>query len=307
MKQDSKKWSLLFVLVLAVFLVLPAANNRQEEPGSKQAQFKAELANMRAEIKANGYGFTVGINSAAQHDLKTLCGFNRNLPHSFIHLSEALDRVESVSVATDTLPSAYTGISTVPKDQGACGSCWAFAAVGLLEGMILKEDGIEVDLSEQHMLSCNPYDWGCDGGYWPCDMLVNPGSPMESCFPYVATEAPCVSTCPYPYQIQSWAFVTEDWVVPPIADIKQAIYTYGAVQAGVYADRWFQLYTSGVFSRCKRNVRYTNHAIILCGWDDAKGAWLLKNSWDTGWGEDGYMWISYECNRVGEGANYFNY
>jgi C1A family cysteine protease len=259
---------------------------------------------MQAEIEVNGYTFSVGPNPAMRYSLEELCSFRPDLPLPAMHLREAVDNLPDRAAS---LPSSYTGYYTSIKNQGSCGSCWAFAAVGLLESMILKNDGIEVDLSEQYMLSCNPWDWGCGGGYWPQDMLVDPGAAMESCFPYVADEVPCKDTCATPYQIQSWAFVTEDNVVPPTDLIKQAIYTYGAVQAGVWVDRWFQMYTDGVFNRCKKKTNWTNHAIILCGWDDAKGAWLMKNSWGPGWGENGFMWISYGCNKVGDGANYFIY
>ena len=304
-----RKWYLgaVLVVLLAAFVAVPYVQGfeRGQLPDrtEKQAKFQAELDTMRAEIETNGYTFTVGPNPAMQYDLAELCSLRTDLPLPTMHLTQA------VSVLPDRaadLPPAYTGYYTSIKNQGACGSCWAFAAVGLLESMILKNDGVEVDLSEQYMLSCNPWGWGCGGGYWPNDMLVDPGAAMESCFPYVASEVPC-QICPTPYQIQSWAFVTVDNVVPDTALIKQAIYTYGAVSAGVFVDIWFQLYTDGVFNRCKRNPRWTNHAIILCGWDDAKGAWLLKNSWDTGWGENGFMWIEYGCNLVGEGANYFIY
>jgi C1A family cysteine protease len=314
-KALKQKWflGLFAVVAAAVIMVVPSLQaeqrvgiDQENDPVLKRAKLQAEIENMREIIKAEGHEFTVGINPAAQYTIDQLCGLNTNLPLPQVHLRDALDNIANIE-RPEALPSAYTGYATSIKDQGSCGSCWAFAAVGLLESMILKNDGVEVDLSEQHMVSCNPWDWGCNGGYWPQDMLVDPGSPYESCFPYTATDAPCKDTCPYPYQIQSWSFVTEDYVVPPTEDIKQAIYTYGAVQVGVYVDRWFQLYTGGVLTRCKRRVRYTNHAVILCGWDDSKNAWLLKNSWGTGWGENGYMWIKYECNRVGEGANYFIY
>ena len=68
-----------------------------------------------------------------------------------------------------------------------------------------------------------------------------------------------------------------------MAAIKQAIVAYGAVTAYVYVDRTFQAYTGGVYNNTK-TYRYTNHQIQLVGWDDGKGAWLLKNSWGTGWG-----------------------
>jgi C1A family cysteine protease len=315
MKQVLKqKWLLgLFVVAIAaVFVAVPSLQAVQRgsvdeyDPVLKREAIKQEMEAMRAIIKAEGHEFTVGPNPAMQYDLEQLCGLRTDLPLPTLHLKDALKNSADIA-RTEALPSAYTGYSTSIKNQGNCGSCWAFAAVGLMEAMILKNDGIEVDLSEQQLVSCNPYGWGCNGGLWPNDMLVNPGAMMESCFPYVASDVPCNDTCPTPYQIQSWDFVTEDWVVPPTEDIKQAIYTYGAVQVGIYADRWFQAYTSGVLTKCRRRVNYTNHAVILCGWDDAKEAWLLKNSWGTGWGENGYMWIKYECNRVGEGANYFIY
>jgi hypothetical protein len=296
--------------LLVIFFTVPSVQAIQKngspiDPSSKE-KLRHDLEAMRAEIKANGYTFTVGPNPAAFRDLNELCGLNTDLPLPMIHLRDAIDSLPALSTP-EALPAAYTGYSSSVKNQG-CGDCWAFAAVGLFEAMILKKDGIEVNLAEQQLLSCNPWGWGCNGGLWPNDMFVDPGAIMESCFPYTASDTvPCTTSCPYPYALQGWGFVTEDWVVPPVEDIKQAIYTYGAVQAGVYVDRWFQLYTGGVLNKCKRRVNYTNHAIILCGWDDAKGAWLLKNSWSTGWGENGFMWISYGCNRVGEGANYFIY
>jgi cathepsin L len=73
------------------------------------------------------------------------------------------------------------------------------------------------------------------------------------------------------------------------------------VTASVNADNSFMAYKSGVYSSRKK-YKTTNHEIVLCGWDDAKQAWLLKNSWGPTWGINGFMWISYTANRVGEGA-----
>jgi hypothetical protein len=316
MKRALKQKRFLGFFTLAILAVLMVGSSLQADqkvgiddqnnPVVKRAQLQAEIESMRAIIKSEGHEFTIGVNPAVQYDLNQLCGLRTDFQVPTLYMTDSFDRAPGI-IREDALPSAYTGFCTSVKNQGSCGSCWAFAAVGLMEGMILKGDGVEVDLSEQYVVSCNPYDWGCTGGLWPNDMLVDPGCAMESCFPYVASDVPCSESCPTPYQIQSWGFVTEDWVVPPVEDIKQAIYIYGAVQVGVYADRWFQLYTGGVFTKCKKVVNYTNHAVILCGWDDSKGAWLMKNSWGTGWGENGYMWISYGCNRIGEGANYFIY
>jgi len=274
---------------------------RSSDYRNKRLEVKQQLDALRAEIDANGYTFTVGYNPAMQYSIDQLCTFNPDmqLPNRNVIQTTPLTMTES-------LPAAYTGIYSPIKNQASCGSCWAFSSVAQFETAILKKDGVTVDLSEQYLVSCNTYGWGCNGGLWACDMFVSPGCMMEACFPYVAQDVPCV-TCPYPYQAQSWAFVEAQNVVPSIENIKNAIYTYGAVSAAVYVDSNFQAYTSGVLNACKRNARRTNHAIQLCGWDDAKGAWLLKNSWGTGWGENGFMWIAYNCDLVGYGANYIVY
>lgn len=308
-----KKWFLgfLVVAIVAVFVAVPALQAVQKgdldrDPVAKRAKLQAQIEALREEIKANGYTFTVGVNPAMQYDLEQLCSFRDDFELPTMHMEDAVINTDGL-VSPEALPTSFLGYATSVKNQGSCGSCWAFSTIGLTESMILKKDGIEVDLSEQYLVSCNTYGWGCSGGLWANDMIVSPGAMMESCFPYVATDAPCNTSCPYPYSIQSWGFVGTQSAVPPIDSIKQAIYTYGAVSAAVYVDSNFQAYTSGVLNACKVNPRRTNHAILLVGWDDALGAWRLKNSWGTGWGENGYMWIKYGCDLVGYGANYMIY
>jgi len=301
-----KKWlvSLFAVAIVATFVFLPSVQAVQKfnDPISKREEIKQSLEALRAEIEANGYTFTVGYNPAMQYTIEELCGHNPNMDLPNLHA------IQSQPIATvETLPAAYTGIYSPIKNQASCGSCWAFSISAQMETAILKKDGVTVDLSEQYLVSCNDYGWGCNGGLWANDMFVSPGCMMEACFPYVAQDVPCNDACPYLYQAQGWAFVEAQNVVPSVENIKNAIYTYGAVSAAVYVDSNFQAYTSGVMNSCKKSVRWTNHAIQLCGWDDAKGAWLLKNSWGTGWGENGFMWMAYNCNLVGYGANYMLY
>lgn len=291
-------------LSLLVGTTLLAITFATHLPAIEKTDINAEINAMRTEIETNGYTFTVGITPAFDYKPGRLLSPTYNPASPLLPLSEAIIDLPTLE---EELPPAYTGYFTPVKNQGSCGSGWAFSALGTFESIILKKDGIEVDLSEQQLVSCNPWGWGCNGGMWPNDMLVNPGIMLESCFPYAEDDVPCDETCPIAYQAQSWAFLEADYVVPPVETIKQAIYTYGAVQAAVYVERFFQAYTGGVFNKCKKNVGYTNHVVILCGWDDNIGAWLLKNSWSTEWGENGFMWITYDCNRIGEGANVFVY
>jgi len=215
----------------------------------------------------------------------------------------------------DALPSAYNWCSlggcTPVRDQGNCGSCWAFGTVGSLESAILLQDGASKDLAEQYLVSCNTDGWGCDGGWWAHDYHewklgadgTGPGAVYESDFPYTATDAPCGGSYTHHETIADWIFIGSENGVPSTDAIKQAIVDQGPVSAAVCVDSQFQAYTGGVFKPTFVWCFSVNHAIVLVGWDDSLGAWRLRNSWGTEWGEDGYMWIAYDKAQVGYSAN----
>ena len=242
------------------------------------------------------------------------------------------------------LPSAFdwrnlNGVTPV-KDQDGCGSCWAFSTVGLLESNIKIRDGIIEDLSEQYLVSCNTESWSCSGGWWvhdyhewksnPCD--PTPGAVLETGFPYTANDDPCcVGECPcsHSYKIVSWhcigagATKPSCWTgsVPPIDDLKKAIYDHGPISVAVWVGSAFVSYTSmcdgdgvlepnEVFETNETDGSYVNHAVALVGWNDnvgTNGAWILRNSWGTNWGEKGYMYIGYGISNAGSCANYIDY
>jgi putative hemolysin len=232
--------------------------------------------------------------------------------------SEAQTAAGRAAGARD-LPDAFDwrdvdGVTSV-KNQASCGSCWAFGTVGPLECNIKINDGIEVDLSEQWLVSCNRDGWGCGGGWWahdyhewkgdPCDGV---GAVLEEYFPYEALDLPC--DCPYPhdYLIESWGYVTSQNDIPPPDTIKQALLDYGPLSVAVYVNDAFRDYTDGVFNGCGGGQ--VNHGVTLVGWNDnegPEGAWVIKNSWGPGWGEDGFMRIEYGCSSVGYGAAYVEF
>lgn len=217
------------------------------------------------------------------------------------------------------LPSSFNwcdgGYCTGVRDQAACGSCWAFGTVGPFESKILIHDALTKDLSEQYLLSCNTDGWTCDGGWWAHDYHLNmippgqsdAGAVYEADFPYVASQVACIPSLDHHEKIETWAFVGPEYDVPPVADIKQAIYDHGPVSVAVCAGSAFQSYTTGVFETNESCPFDVNHAVVLVGWDDADGAWILRNSWGTGWGESGYMRIGYGISNVGYSANYIAY
>jgi C1A family cysteine protease len=276
----------------------------------------ADIAALQERGKAEGWTFTVGETSATSRSLDQLCGFVR--PADW----RSRARFDPC-VAKTALPAAFDwrarGGCTSIKDQWYCGSCWAFASAGALECAIKIIDGVEKDLSEQWLVSCNRENYSCDGGFWVFDYFKKKGDAckgigavLEHDLPYYSWEGgyyPC--DCPYThhYTIDDWAYIgdgSDD--IPSVNAIKQAIMDHGPVAVSITADQAFSAYTGGVFNACSSD--YTNHAVLLVGWDDRKGsgAWILRNSWgDTWWGEGGYMWIKYGCSRVGEGAAYVVY
>jgi C1A family cysteine protease/predicted secreted protein len=204
---------------------------------------------------------------------------------------------------------------TSVKDQGNCGSCWAFGTVGPLESNILIQDGLVKDLSEQYLVSCNTDGWGCNGGWWAHDYHLNkipPGEPdagavYEADFPYQAANVSCNPPHAHHEKIVSWRYVGSEYGIPPVDDIKQAILDHSPVSAAVCVGSAFQGYSGGIFQTNETCTGYVNHAVVLVGWDDNQGVWYLRNSWGPSWGESGYMRIKYGTSKVGYAANYIIY
>jgi C1A family cysteine protease len=246
------------------------------------------------------------------------------------------DMAPAVIPQVKTLPAAYDSrtLSIVPpvRNQNQCSSCWAFATVGIMEIAIAKSGGLIQDLSEQFLVSCNKHGWNCKGGdiyasiyhlNWFGIAQNAAGAVLESDKPYVATNDYCPIAYPHPYVASSFWTIGEGWPKPSVNEIKNAIVDFGAVAVTVCADIDFQNYTGGVYSSSYNHCLDgsdspdatdhtnhpdgTNHAVVLVGWDDATQSWILRNSWGDGWGENGYMRISYDPNYttsfIGKGAN----
>jgi C1A family cysteine protease len=208
---------------------------------------------------------------------------------------------------------------TSVKHQQSCGSCWAFATVGVLEGLLTIRTGATVDLSEQFLVSCNKNNWSCNGGLFAHDYHKSTlgtlqsvaGAVLEADKPYSASDGTCTPISNHPYSVSSWGYVGTSNTVAATDAIKNAIFTYGPVAAAVCAGSAFSGYSGGVFNTNEASVcggsNSGNHAIVLVGWDDGTQTWLLRNSWGTGWGESGYMRIKWGTSNVGLAANYASY
>jgi hypothetical protein len=312
MSRNMKKWLLIASIVgaLVIFVSLPTlqagsqstdVNQLTQDTLQKREMNRMRIEKMRMELRDEGCEFEIDYNAAMNYRLEDLCGTH---PEFQTRLAESICYNSGVNYTAATLPASYTGIYTPIKDQGQCGSCWAFSTVAGLEAAIKKTSGSTLNLSEQYLVSCNSLGYGCNGGWFAFGMATNPGIILESCFPYVANDVTCkYCTSPVFYKAKNYGTLSSG--VATTTAIKNAIMTYGSVSAAMYCDSYFQAYKSGVFTHNAN--KSPNHAIILCGWDDTKGAWYLKNSWGTSWGISGFMWIKYGVCKVGYGASWCSY
>jgi C1A family cysteine protease len=196
------------------------------------------------------------------------------------------------------------------RDQGSCGSCWAFGTIAPLECNIKIKDGEIVDLSEQELTSCTWF--GCNnGGFFAYDYLMVNGIAMEDDFVYTADdEAPCGTDGPYNrvYKVDDYAQIVDG--IPTDEQMKQAIYDYGPIGVCVYTDTVAWIWHSTFIPNeiyDKDSDEDTNHIVTLVGWNDDPGYWIMRNSWGTGFCNQGYMKFKYGICSIGEYAHYVVY
>uniref|UniRef100_A0A8C8VJ42 Cathepsin L n=1 Tax=Pelusios castaneus TaxID=367368 RepID=A0A8C8VJ42_9SAUR len=190
------------------------------------------------------------------------------------------------------------GYVTPVKNQGHCGSCWAFSATGALEGLLYKKTGKLVSLSEQNLMDCSRKlgNNGCHGGFITRAFQYvrdNRGINSELIYPYLERDE---FSCHY-NPLDKAANCTSLVLVPEGNEtaLEQAVATVGPVSVAVDASSFpFHFYKSGIFtsSQCSDRV---NHAMLAVGYGThqeggkSTAYWLLKNSWSEQWGEKGYI------------------
>jgi C1A family cysteine protease len=236
-------------------------------------------------------------------EFREMMGLNRPLPAHLSQKSLVEAVVEDSSVEATSVDWVSAGYVTGVKNQGNCGSCWSFSTTGALEGAYKKRYGVLNSFSEQNLVSCDNADSACNGGWMDTAfkwIQGNGGLCTESAYPYTSGSTGTKGTCYTSCTKVSGSKIVSYTDLGQTESQLQAGVDLQPVSVAVDASSAWQMYSSGVFTgSCTNNV---NHGVLNVGygtWTDGTPYWKVKNSWGTGWGQGGYIYMQRNTGTYG--------
>lgn len=186
------------------------------------------------------------------------------------------------------------GLIEKVQNQGQCGSCWSFSANGAIQGQYIRKYKYNLTLSEQNLMDCSVSfgNYGCSGGWMNSAfeyVMYNKGINSDQVYPYLGYQKRCSYNSKYPN------LYIKTYVNIPMGDekaLQDAVYLQGPISVAMDASlASFQLYSNGTYYDPRCSSEYLDHAVLLIGFGKDKDGeyWIVKNSWGTSWGIDGYF------------------
>ncbi len=309
MSSDSRKLSHLLVGVLVVsvavlaMMSLPAVAGVDREVSQEEQAWIDEINDRITEM---GYDWVAGPTSVSNLSPgEKALRLGGEMPADIAAIFDTLQpppEVRGMTFRSSFDWRDFDGV-TPAKDQADCGSCWGFAACSATEAHVRIYEGVILDISEQQTIDCNDQGSDCDGGWAGAAYAVHqdPGAVSEEDIPYLASHGHSCRQRTY----DKVAIIDGTGNVSnTVSSLKYAIETYGPLSVGMCVYEDFYGYTGGCYENPGND--WTNHVVLMLGWDDdmcgGSGAWICKNSWGGDFGDGGFFYIKYGTCRIGSGA-----
>jgi len=265
--------------------------------GILQSEEAREINRMIEEQGADWYADDNDISRLPEDTRASLSGaevpelpvLNRMAPRNALSDAELPDSIDWRSKDDENWLSPI-------KNQGQCGSCVAFASVGVVESLVKISEGVpefETDLSEADIYFCNGRNCSNNQGWYlsaAADAFRDTGVSDDACFQYQPSNLSCSRKCS-DWQSRLTSIVSWNYVIADNNAIKNAL-LQGPVLGRMEVYNDFYYYDEGVYQRVSSDHE-GGHAIAIVGYDDTGGYWIVRNSWGTSWGMDGYAYIKY--------------